>query len=44
MSIQFISCININLKIGNIVHDLGRSPDAACIAIAGPITEFGTVV
>lgn len=29
--------------VGTIVHDLGRSPDAACIAIAGPITEFGTI-
>lgn len=29
--------------VGTIVHDLGRSPDAACVAIAGPITEFGTV-
>ena len=28
--------------VETIVNYLGRSPDAACIAIAGPITEFGT--
>lgn len=26
------------------MHDLGSSPDAACIAMAGPVTEFGTAV
>lgn len=28
--------------VGSIAAHLGRSPGAACVAIAGPITEFGT--
>lgn len=29
--------------VGTIVREVGRSPEAACVAIAGPITEFGTI-